>query len=92
MPRFFTELPRREILRTSPKRSSRKFTHRRLCSDNDARTISTVGEPFKPSGVAYILQPSAYLARSGTENRSSPSTLRVGLPGKLLGFGARRLA
>src|SRR5215207_4686013 len=54
----------------------------RLRSANDARTISAVGEPLSPSGVAYILQPSAYPFRSGTGNRSSPSTLIVGEPGK----------
>src|SRR5215207_4041370 len=53
----------------------------RLRSANDARTISAVGEPLSPSRVAYILQLSAYPARSGTGNRSSPSTLIVGLPG-----------
>src|SRR5215207_9849699 len=47
----------------------------RLRSANDARTISAVGEPLSPSRVAYILQLSAYPARSGTGNRSSPSTL-----------------
>src|SRR5215217_8762799 len=47
-----------------------------LRSANGARTISAVGEPLSPSGVAYILQPSAYPARwSGTGNRSSPFTL-----------------
>src|SRR5829696_6400088 len=46
-----------------------------------SRSISVVAESLKQSGVAYILQPSAYFARSGTGNRSSPSTLIVGLPG-----------
>src|SRR5215203_2627776 len=46
----------------------------RLRSANDARTISVVGDPLSPSGVAYILQPSAYPALSGTGNRSSLST------------------
>jgi hypothetical protein len=54
----------------------------RLRSANDARTISVVGDPLSPSGVAYILQPSAYPALSGTGNRSSLSTLIVGLPGR----------
>jgi hypothetical protein len=39
------------------------------------------GESLKPSEGAYILHPSAYTARSGPGNRSSPSTMTVGLPG-----------
>src|SRR5215204_2832800 len=53
----------------------------RLRSANTARSIIAVGAPFSPSAVAYILQPSAYSVRSSTGNRSSPSTLIVGLPG-----------
>src|SRR5215213_2420626 len=34
-----------------------------LHDPNDVRTISAVGEHLSPSGVAYILQPSAYPAR-----------------------------
>src|SRR5215203_5149799 len=53
----------------------------RLRSANAARRIIAVGEPFSPSAVAYIQQPSAYSARFGMGNRASPSTLIVGLPG-----------
>src|SRR5215208_574495 len=57
-------------------------TRHKVAFGHDARTILAVGEPFSSSGVAYILQPSAYPARSATGNRSRPSMRIVGLPGK----------
>src|SRR5215218_8821259 len=47
---LFTQVRGRGILRSSPKRRSQKFV-------SAFESISAVGDPLKPSGVAYILQP-----------------------------------